>query len=153
YRDALIDRNGEHQPVRVEEFAELVRLHRPDWLIAYIEEEARKNTNQAGVMERLKSFLEELRAAPDKRSEVEPGGDDQGGLPHRPRGRGQGNGGNGRHPHDPSSEQHRPAQGRRLPSQRCGIPSVSFASDPAILEEMRGRAAMCRREENAVLLN
>jgi hypothetical protein len=153
YRDALIDRNGEHQPVRVEEFAELVRLHRPDWLIAYIEEEARKNTNQAGVMERLKSFLEELRAAPDKRPEVEPGGDDQGELPHRPRGRGQGNGGNGRHTHDPTAEQHRPAQGRRIPSQRCGIPSVSFASDPAILEEMRGRAAMYRREENAVLLN
>jgi hypothetical protein len=48
---------------------------------------------------------------------------------------------------------HRPAQGLRLPSQRCGIPSVSFASDPAILEEMRGRAAMYRREEKAVLLN
>jgi hypothetical protein len=30
---------------------------------------------------------------------------------------------------------------------------VSFTEDPALLEEMRGRAAMYRREDNVVLLN
>jgi hypothetical protein len=153
YRDLLIDREGDHQPVRVEEFAELVLQHRPQWLKEYVEQEARKNTNHTGVMERLKSFLDSLRAAPDRRAEVTPDGDEQGELPHRPRGPGRGDGPGGRHPHDPTSPLHRPAQGRRLPSQRCGIPSIYFASDLAILEEMRGRAAMYRREENAVLLN
>lgn len=61
--------------------------------------------------------------------------------------------GNGRHPYDPNSQFYRPAQGRRLPSQRPGIPCVKFTTDPAHLEEMCGRAAMYRREENVVLLN
>src|SRR5262249_60951399 len=47
----------------------------------------------------------------------------------------------------------RPANGHRLPSRLPGIPQVSFAEDPAILEEMSGRAAMYRHEENTVLLN
>jgi hypothetical protein len=65
---------------------------------------------------------------------------------------GTGNG-NGRHQFDPTSPLHRPAQGRRLASQRPGIPNVYFTEDPAKLEEMSGRAAMYQREENAVLLN
>jgi hypothetical protein len=153
YRDLLIDREGDHQPVQVEEFAELVHQHRPQWLKDYIEQEARKNANHANVMERLKSFLDNFKTVPDRRAEVEPGSNEQGELPHRPCGPGGSAGPGGQHPHDPTSRLHRPAQGRRLPSQRCGIPSVSFASDPAILEEMSGRAAMYRREENAVLLN
>src|SRR5437016_10168872 len=60
YRDAIIDKDSDHQPVRVEEFAELVRCNRPRWLIDYIEAEARKNINQTGVMQRLKAFLDEL---------------------------------------------------------------------------------------------
>src|SRR5262249_9630713 len=86
YRDALIGREGDHQPVRVEEFAELVEQNRPQWLKEYVEREARKNTNHTGVMERLKAFLQDIKAAPDRRAEVAPGGDDQGELPHRPRG-------------------------------------------------------------------
>jgi hypothetical protein len=153
YRDLLIDREGDPQPVQVEDFAELVHQHPPQWLKDYVEQEARKNTNHANVMERLKSFLETIKAAPDRRAEVQPGGDEQGELPHRPHGTARGKGPSGQHLYDPTSRLHRPAQGRRLPSQRCGIPSVSFANDPAILEEMRDRAAMYRREENTVLLN
>ena len=139
--------------MRVEDFAELVLQHRPQWLKEYVEQEARKNSNHTGVMQRLKSFLENLKAAPDRRAEVAPGGNEQGELPQRPPGQGKGDGPGGHQPHDPTSPLHRPALGRRLPSQRCGIPSVSFANDPAILEEMRDRAAMYRREENTVLLN
>jgi hypothetical protein len=154
YRDAIIDRQGDHQPVRVEEFAELVRCNRPQWLVDYVEQESRKNSNHAGVMDRLKAFLDELKAAAEKRPTVEPDGNEQGEMPQRPRGPGNGNGGgNGVHAHDPNSSWHLPAQGRRLPSRRPGIPSVSFTEDPAHLEEMRGRAAMYRREDNAVLLN
>jgi hypothetical protein len=154
YRDAIIDREGDHQPVRVEEFAELVRCNRPQWLVDYVEQESRKNSNHAGVMDRLKAFLDELKAAAEHRSTVEPGGDDQGEMPQRSRGAGNGNGGgNGVHDPEPNANSHRPTPGRRLPSRRPGIPTVSFTEDPAHLEEMRGRAAMYRREDNAVLLN
>jgi hypothetical protein len=156
YRDLLMDREGDHQAVQVMEFAELVHQHRPQWLKDYVEQEARRNTSHTGVQERLKSLLDNLKAPPDRRAEVEPGGDEQGELPHRPHDSGSVGPHPrpiGPHPHDPTSLLHRPAHGRRLPSQRSGIPSVSFATDPAILEEMRGRAAMYRREENAVLLN
>jgi hypothetical protein len=154
YRDAIIDKHGDHQPVLVEEFAELVRCNRPEWLVEYIEAEARKNINQTGVMERLKAFLDELKASADKKPAIEPGGQDPGELPERPHAEGEGTtSGNGRHQFDPASPSHRPAQGRRLPSQRPGVPSVYFTQDPAKLEEMSGRAAMYQREENAVLLN
>jgi hypothetical protein len=154
YRDAIIDREGDHQPVRVEQFAELVRCNRPQWLVDYVEQESRKNSNHAGVMDRLKAFFDELKTVAEKRPTVEPGGDDLGQMPQQPRGPGNGNGGgNGVHANDPNSNWHRPAQGRRLPSRRPGIPSVSFTEDPAHLEEMRGRAAMYCREDNAVLLN
>lgn len=154
YRDAIIDKNGDHQPVRVEEFAELVRCNRPQWLIDYIEAEARKNVNQTGVMERLKAFLDELKAAAENQRTVEPEGQEQGEMPQRQRGSARGTGsGNGRHQFDPNSQLNRPALGRRLPSQRPGIPQVYFTEDPAKLEEMCGRAAMYQREDNAVLLN
>jgi hypothetical protein len=153
YRTLLINREAAHEPVRVEEFAELVLHHRPQWLKDYVEQEARKNANHTGVMERLKTFLRELHVPPDRRAEVAPGGDQEGELPrslHGPRGSKKQR---KRDSHDPTSQLSQPAQGRRLPSQRYGIPSVSFATDPAILEEMTGRAAMYRRQENAVLLN
>jgi len=154
YRDSIIDKVGAHQPVRVEEFAELVRCNRPVWLIEYIEAEARKNSNPNGVMARLKTFLDELNAAADNRRTVEPGGQEEGELPNRPRGPGPGPGPRPKpHPFDPNSLKHRPALGRRLPSQRPGIPHVVFTEDPAKLEELCGRAAMYQREENAVLLN
>lgn len=152
YRDAIIDRDGNHQPLGVEVFAELVSGNRPQWLIDYIEAEARKNVNQTGVMERLKAFLDELKAAAENQRRVEPGGSEQGEMPQRPRSPGKGTG-NGQHPHDPTVFLHRPAHGRRLPSKRPGIPAVYFTEDPAKLEEMCGRAAMYQREENAVLLN
>jgi hypothetical protein len=47
----------------------------------------------------------------------------------------------------------KPSQGRRLPSQFPGIPTVAFAEDRALLEEMSGRAGMYRRADNAVFLN
>jgi len=86
YRDAIIDKDGNHQPIRVGEFAELISCNRPQWLIDYIEAEARKNVNQTGVMERLKAFLDELKTTAENRSTVEPGGQEQGELPQRPRG-------------------------------------------------------------------
>jgi hypothetical protein len=154
YRDAILDKEGDHQPVRVEEFAELVRCNRPDWLIEYIEAEARKNSNPTGVMARLKSFLDELKARADNRRTVGLGGQEEGELPHRPRGTGSGPGPQPNpNPFDPNSSKNRPALGRRLPPQRPGIPTISFTQDPAKLEELRGRAAMYQREEYAVLLN
>jgi hypothetical protein len=156
YRDAIIDANGSHQPVRVEEFAELVRANRPQWLLDYIEAEARKNTNYTGVMQRLRAFLAELKASAEDRRTVQPGGADQGEM-SQAGGSGE-NGscsgkGNGNRAFDPNGKSHRPAQGRRLPAQRPGIPNVYFTEDPAKLEEMCGRAAMFQREENAALLN
>lgn len=154
YRDSILDRDGNHQPLRVEEFAELVTCNRPQWLIDYIEAEARKNVNQTGVMDRLKAFLDELKAAAENRRSVEPGGQEQGEMAQRGREPGKRRDScNGRHQFDPGSPLHRPALGRRLPSQRPGIPNVYFTEDPAKLEEMCGRAAMYQREENAVLLN
>src|SRR5439155_4431812 len=83
YRDAIIDKAGDHRPVRVEEFAELVRCNRPQWLIDYIEAEARKNCNQSGVMKRLKAFLDELKASADNRPAVQPSGRDPGEMPQQ----------------------------------------------------------------------
>jgi hypothetical protein len=154
YRDALIEKTGGHQQLRVEEFAELVRCNRPQWLVDYIEAEARKNTNQTGVIARLKAFLDELRASAENRHVLERGGEDQGELPGRP---GQGSKGSartdGKQESDPASPVPRASSGRRLPIQRPGIPNVYFTPDPAKLEEMAGRAALYQREENAVLLN
>jgi hypothetical protein len=153
YRDSVIERAAEHQHVRVEDFAELVRCSRPQWLVDYIEEEARKNTNSTGVMERLKAFLDEIRATSEERKHVEPGGNDQGEIRRRREkaartpNSGGGKGGGDQVP------PHTPFEGRRLPTRAPGIPLVAFTEDPAILDEMRGRAALYRREENTVLLN
>ena len=152
YRDAILDRRGEHQPVRVEDFAELVRCNRPNWLIRYIEREARKNANQAGVMKRLKAYLDQLKANGQHRSLVEPGGDDEGEAPQRRR-RGAGSSEDTPEVLDQVPRSTRPAKGLRTPSALPGIPQVSFAEDPAILEELSGRAALYRHEDNTVLLN
>jgi hypothetical protein len=155
YRDSIIDRGGEHQPVRVEEFADLVRTNRPQWLVDYIEEEARRNTNSTGVMERLKVFFDEMKAAGDPRRQVQPGGKDQGELAQPPEGENTPAGTDGNKQQETTSppKNHRPFEGRRLPTRATGIPCVAFTEDPAILEEMRGRAAIFRREDNTVLLN
>src|SRR5438105_2565563 len=92
YRDAIIDKHGDHQPVRVEGFAELVRCNRPQWLIDYIEAEAGKNCNQSGVMKRLKAFLDELKASADNRPAVQPGGQDPGEMAQQSQEGGQGTG-------------------------------------------------------------
>lgn len=152
YRDALLDRRGEHQPVRVEDFAELVRSNRPKWLIQYIEREARKNANQAGVMKRLKAYLDELKANGQQRSRVERGGEDEGEAPQR-RKRGSGSSADKPYVLDRVPRSTRPAKGVRTPSPLPGIPQVSFAEDPAILDELSGRAALYRHEDNTVLLN
>lgn len=155
YRETVIDRRGEHQMLRVEDFAELVRVSRPPWLVEYIEDEARRNTNATGVMERLKAFLDELKAAADSRREVQRGGSDQGELRNQPQGRscGDRSQNDSEDSHEEPSKNHRPFEGRRLPTRTTGIPAVAFTEDPGILEEMRGRAAIYRREENTVLLN
>jgi hypothetical protein len=152
YRDAVLDRHREHQPVRVEDFAELVRRNRPKWLIQYIEREARKNANQAGVMKRLKAYMDELKANGQHRSLVEPGGDDEGEAPQR-RKRGAGSSADTPYVLDQAPRSTRPAKGLRTPSPLPGIPQVSFAEDPAILEELSGRAALYRPDDNTVLLN
>ncbi len=152
YRDAVLDSRGEHQPVRVEDFAEFVRRNRPKWLIQYIEREARKNTNQAGVMKRLQAYLEELKANGQHRALVERGGDDEGEAPQR-RKRGAGPSADTPYVLDQAPRSTRPAKGVRTPSPLPGIPQVSFAEDPAILEELSGRAALYRHEDNTVLLN
>jgi hypothetical protein len=152
YRDLILDRGVDHQPVRVEAFADLVRAHRPKWLVKYIESEARKNTNHSGVMKRLQSFLDDLKAPAEARFEVRAAGEDQGEAPRRTR-RGTGSESDDAYPIDSTPKRTRPATGSRLPSRLPGIPQVSFAEDPAILEETSGRAGMYRREENAILLN
>src|SRR5262249_29372552 len=122
--------------------------------IDYVEAEARKNVSVTGVNDRLKAFLDQLKAAAENRDTVEPGGQVQGEMPRRPRPAAEASDPTaGQRQADPNSPWHRPAQGRRLPSQRPGIPQVSFAEDPAKLEEMRGKAAMYQREKNAILLN
>ncbi|HYV34627.1 MAG TPA: hypothetical protein VE988_02920 [Gemmataceae bacterium] len=152
YRDAILDRNGDLQPVRVEEFAELIRCKRPKWLVQYIERQAQKNSNHTGVMKRLKAFLDELNAAGEGRFRVKPGGEDQGDLFLHGRNGSTSSGGKSSAQRSRQSTQ--PATGHRSPSQQfSGIPQVSFAEDPAILEELSGRAAIYRHEENVILLN
>src|SRR5262249_39491826 len=46
----------------------------------------------------------------------------------------------------------RPALGRRT-GPATGIPEIQFALDPALLEEMRGRAALYRSADHTVFLN
>lgn len=152
YRNAIIERGADHQPVRVEAFADLVRRNRPAWLVKYVEREARRSTNPSGVPNRLKAFLDELKATGEKRCAVEGDGDHQGEVARRSK-PGVGSSADTPHVVDPTPPSTRPGKGRRLPSQLPGVPQVSFAEDPGILEEMTGRAAMYRREENAVFLN
>ncbi len=153
YRDAIIERSGNHQLIRVEDFADLVRRNRPKWLVDYIEREARKNTSQGDVTKRLKALLDDLSAPAEKRFQVEVGsGVDQGEVPRRTR-RGMGTASDTPYPIDGSPRQTRPGNGQRSFLECPGIPQISFAEDPAILEEMVGRAGMYKREENVVLLN
>jgi hypothetical protein len=152
YRDAIIERDGGHQPLRVEDFAELVRTNRPRWLVKYIDEEARKNTSQSGVPTRLKNFLDELKAPGENRPAVEVGGDDVGEMASASR-TGDGEGADTPYVLDENGAITRPAKGHRTAGQHPGIPIVSFAEDPAILEELAGRAAMYKRDANVVLLN
>jgi hypothetical protein len=152
YRDAILDRRGEHQSVRVEDFADLVRRHRPRWLIRYIEREARKNANPAEVMKRLHAYLKELNVNGQHRALVELGGEDEGEAPQR-RKRGAGSSAGTPYMLDQAPRSTRPAKGLRTPSPLPGIPQVLFAEDPAILEELSGRAALYRLEDNTVLLN
>jgi hypothetical protein len=153
YRDQVIDRDGDNQPVRVEVFAELVRISRPEWLVEYVEQQALSQTNNKGVMERLKAFLEELKAAADERSSVDPANNGHEGSEQKRR---YGTPNPNPKPREDSATptpQRPPASGKKLPSRSIGIPVVDFTDDPAILEEMNGKAAVYRKEENTVLLN
>jgi hypothetical protein len=152
YRDTILDRNGNHQQVRVEDFADLVRCQRPAWLVNYIEREARKNTSHLDVRKRLQTFLDELKAPKGSRCGVEGQGDELGETAQRSR-RGKGQSSDDPFVINDAPRQTKPAKGKRLPAQLPGVPAVTFSEDPAILEEMSGRAAMYKREENAVLLN
>jgi hypothetical protein len=145
YRDKLLHRDDSGQTVDVAQFADLVFQHRPQWLIDYVEEEARRNNTGSNVMDRLRQYLQELMAGAGRRPAVEPGGEEEGERSGGDGGGGGGGGGNG--------EIHRPARGRRTGQQSSGIPLVQFTHDPAILTEMSGRAALYRPVENIVLLN
>jgi hypothetical protein len=153
YRDNIIDQLGDHQVVRVEDFAELVRANRPRWLLDYIEQEARKNTSSEGVMERLREFLAELQCMAGPRATVRAGGQDEGEMPqHAGRSGGAVERGDGAFT-PPPGKVSRPTAGKRVNRNSSGIPPVIFTHDAAKLEEMAGRAAMYQREDNLVLLN
>jgi hypothetical protein len=154
YRSAILDRSAEQQPIRVEAFADLVQSHRPAWLVRYIEREARKHTNGSGVMKRLKAFWDELKGPGGKRAALKPGGQDEGEL-LCPRRGGRTRGGSLVEPSAPRAapKRTRPGRGRALSKQLPGVPTISFAEDPALLEEMVGCAALYRHEGNALLLN
>jgi hypothetical protein len=154
YRDSLIQRREEHRQVHVEEFAELVRVNRPQWLLDYIEEEASRNINQNGIMERLQSFLDQLKAMADQRPTVRDGGEEPG---NKPPDAGDSDG-NGQRESGGDENQQKPLRqktghGKRSASATPGVPYVRFTEDPAILEEIGGRAAVYKREDNCVLLN
>jgi hypothetical protein len=152
YRDQLLDRDGEHQPVRVEHFAELVRDKRPGWLLEYIEQQANLHQDSGQVMERLQRLLEDLKTKGAERAEVAGTGTDEGVARQKPAAEGTGLGGGGRHPADPEGTIVRPGIGKRA-GANTGIPRVIFAQDSALKAEMVGRAAMYRREDNTVFLN
>ena len=147
YRDKIIRQEESGHYVALEEFADLVCQYRPQWLIDYVEAEANRNNSDGNVMERLRQFLQELMVTGDDRPVVEPGGPEQGEMR---RGGGRTGGGGGGGTEDTGN---RPAQARRTSQTVTGIPDVQFATDPAIREEMSGRAAVYRRAENMVLLN
>jgi len=147
YRDALIRRDTREQ-VRVEEFAELSRASRPDWLVEYIEAQHQLHTSNASVMDRLQRFLNELKAEPERRKVVQGEGEEEGNLRLD-------------EPHDPNPDPPPPRPPRLRPEwprvgkpvgETRGIPEVVFTDEPALLEEMRGRAAMYRRVDNKVFL-
>jgi hypothetical protein len=82
---------------------------------------------------------------------VEPGGNEEG--ERAGGGGGEGGGAGDSNGLEDSLEASRPARGRRTGQAACGIPEVRFTSDPARLDEMRGRAALYIRSDNLVLLN
>jgi hypothetical protein len=149
YRDALI-RRDDRQRVRVDEFAELVRLNRPQWLLDYITEQQQKHTSESGVSERLKKFLDELQAQPEHRANVSGTGDDEGESSDSTSGSSTRTGEDG----DRTTQAGKSAlaKGRRRAEAR-GIPDVRFTTDPALLALMKGRAAYYRRDDNTVFLN
>ena len=156
YRDAIIERSRNHRLIQVEDFADLVRRNRPKWLVDYIDKESRKNTSQGDVTKRLKALLDALRAPAENRHEAKPGDEgDQGEVVRKTISSGK----SGKASETSATVDKRPnrktqpGNGQRSPAVCPGVPQVSFAEDPAILEEMVGRAGMYKREENAILLN
>jgi hypothetical protein len=148
YRDKLLRRDDSGHYVTLPEFADLVCQNRPPWLVEYVEEEARRNNTGSNVMDRLRQFLQELTVRGERRAIVEGNGDEEGErVRHRERPPGPGPNPN------PVPPNPRPENGRRTGQHTPGIPQVQFTRDPAILGEMRGRAALYRRTENLVLLN
>lgn len=143
YRDKLLRREDSGHYVTVQEFAELVCQNRPHWLIEYVESEANRGNSNGNVMERLQRYLRELMVIGEPRPVVVPGGDDAGEVSR----------GDGEQDRNGDGDNHRSASGRSTNRQAHGIPYVDFTQDPAILEEMQGRAAIYRRTENLVLLN
>jgi hypothetical protein len=102
------------------------------------------------VTKRLQAFLDEIGVRGQGRFGARPGGDQQGVVQGAQRNAGSSTGSPEGTERLPSAK---PAPDRRLPFHVPGIPHVSFPEDPAILEEMSGRAAIYRHEEHAVLLN
>jgi hypothetical protein len=148
YRDALI-RRSDRQQVRVEEFADLVRDNRPQWLIEYIEELHTQGRHSSTVMDRLQRFLDALKAQPERRDLVTHDGETEGEIvpdPEKDKPRPPGP----PCPRPPVTP--KPGIGRRV-RETVGIPIVQFTHDPGLLEDMRGRAAMYRKEDNTVFLN
>ena len=153
YRDALLKDTEHAEGVElVDDFADLVRESRPHWLIDYVEERGRRSSSGADVMDRLKNYLDDLLVKGERRPRVRKGeGDDEGEETTNSSGDGDSNGGNGSDPR--TSRSHRPTTGRKVRDEQTGIPKVMFSDDPALLDQMKDRAAMYQRDENTVFLN
>jgi hypothetical protein len=152
YRDSLIDRDGDHQQIKVDDFAEIVRVNRPQWLLDYIEGLANAGDKSDGVMERLKKFLAEMAVYAGNKPRLEnENGNDLGEITRKPGAGASGSkAGRSGAATDPST---RTVFGKRLATNVAGIPTPRFTNDPSHLEQMRGRAAMYVKEDNSILIN
>lgn len=141
YRDAIIDRTGNHQPITVEDFADVVRASRPQWIIDYVEEQGRKSCDSGNdVRERLQAFLDFLKIQAQARPAVKDRGEDDGEVDNHDQGDGDENDENADE-HSGRERGHKSGVGKRQPSRVVGIPDVRFTTDPGLLEQMIGRAA------------
>lgn len=158
YRDSLIDPANENRQIRLDDYAEMIREYRPQWLMDYINALESNADSSDDVMERLRKFVDELKVSTGRQSEVKKSNDEKTEgqeINHSDSG-GGGGGGSSKNsePKEPPKEpKHKPLSGVRIQSNLAGIPVPKFTTDPAHLEAMRGRAAMYVKEENVIWIN